>query len=226
MITTELDIPLRRFGLRTRGAFHPPPDEPISSNMATLVLIGNTGPDMWLNFSKDMPASAEPLDDWTRNVLEPIASTFGAEAVYPFDGPPHHPFQRWAMQADDVTQSPIGPLVHPVYGMWHAYRAAFLFADRLDIPAPARTPSPCATCADKPCLNTCPVAAFRPQFYDVAGCRAHIASDAGRPCLENACMARRACPVGRDYIYEPAQATFHTRHFLRSMQQWNPPSAS
>lgn len=214
MIIEQLDIAVRSFGLTTRGAFHPVDGDSAPSNMGTLILIGNAGPAMWRRFSMNIPPGPDPLDTWTRQTLDPVAADFGARAVYPFDGPPHHPFQRWAMRADDVMQSPIGPLLHPVYGMWHAYRAAFLFEDWLEIPDVKRSSSPCLTCAAKPCLNTCPVSAFSPGHYDVTGCRNHIATPAGEACLGLGCMARRACPVGQDYIYEPAQARFHMQKFL------------
>lgn len=216
MITEQLDTALYQIGLSTRGGFHAQADESLLSNMATLILIGNTGPRMWQIFSRDVPENPHPLDTWTRRVLTPVARDFGAQVVFPFDGPPYHPFQRWAMRADDVTPSLIGPLIHPVYGMWHAYRGAFLFEDRLELPPKRSTPSPCMTCDDKPCLDTCPVSAFRPGAYDVAACREHIAALQGKPCLSMGCAARRACPVGRDHIYEPDQAAFHMTHFLNA----------
>ncbi len=217
MITADLDRRLNRYGLSIRGAFHPGPDDLLISGMdiRTLVLIGNKGPAMWRVFSEAMADVPHPLDTWTKDVLSPIAAEFGARVVFPFEGPPYHPFQRWALAADDVSPSPIGPLIHPVYGMWHAYRAAFLFADRLDIPPHGpRSPSPCETCADKPCLTTCPVGAFTPGGYDVPACRGHIGLDGENDCLAGGCLARRACPVGRDYIYDAPQAAFHMHHFL------------
>lgn len=220
MITADLDRHLHRLGLSTRGAFHPAPDDPLISdmNIRTMVLVGNMGPDMWRVFSDAMADVPHPLDTWTRTVLTPIASAFGADAVFPFEGPPYYPFQRWAMRADDVSPSPIGPLIHPKYGMWHAYRAAFLFADRQDIPPAAeKSPSPCLSCTEKPCLNTCPVDAFTTKGYDVPGCRAHIAASGGEACLTAGCLARRACPIGRAYVYEPPQAAFHMRHFLSAV---------
>lgn len=217
MMIQQLDIKINKYGLMSRGAFHPRTGDGVPEKTATLVMIGNAGPDMWRIFSKTGAHGPDPLDTWTRAVLDPIAASLDAQAVYPFDGPPHYPFQRWAMRADDVSPSPIGPLVHPVYGMWHAYRAAFLFPTRLELPEFTRTPSPCDSCDSKPCLNTCPVSAFTPGHYDVPACRTHIASDAGRDCLENACLARRACPVGQDYIYETPQASFHMHHFLNAL---------
>lgn len=216
MMIEDLNTAVGAFGLMTRGAFQPVDRDDILVDVGTVVLIGNAGPDMWRQFSTHMPDGPNPLDTWTRQTLDPVAAKFGGRAVYPFDGPPYFPFQRWAMQADDVSPSPIGPLVHPLYGMWHAYRAAILFEDRLETPDTERTPSPCLTCAEKPCINTCPVSAFAPDHYEVAACRAHIAVEAGADCLQNACMARRACPIGQDYIYEPAQAEFHMQKFLRA----------
>jgi hypothetical protein len=32
--------------------------------------------------------------------------------------------------------------------------------------------------------------------------------------MTRACLARRACPVGAEYIYRPAQAEFHMAAFL------------
>ncbi|MBO6788150.1 MAG: ferredoxin [Rhodospirillales bacterium] len=172
---------------------------------------------MWRVFSKSMADVPHPLDTWTEAVISPIADDFGATAAFPFEGPPYHPFQRWALAADDVSPSPIGPLIHPLYGMWHAYRAAFLFTDRLEIPVTTeKTPSPCISCRNKPCLNTCPVGAFTAEGYDVPGCRAHIGSPGGETCLSAGCLARRACPVGQDYIYEGPQAAFHMDKFLNA----------
>ncbi len=214
MIITKLEFELNRYGLMPRGAFHPGPDDAVPADTATLIMIGNAGPAMWKAFSAAMPDGPHPLDRWTRQVLEPIATALKAQVVFPFSGPPYFPFQRWAMRADSVSPSPTGPLIHPEYGLWHAYRGALLFAEHLDIPASAATVSPCDLCPDKPCLHTCPVSAFSAGSYDVAGCREHIAGPPGSDCLGFGCQARRACAVGRDYIYQPAQAHFHMQKFL------------
>ena len=60
--------------------------------------------------------------------IDPLARSVGAMALYPFDGPPYRPFQRWAMRAEPVAPSPLGLFIHPEYGLWHAYRAALVFA--------------------------------------------------------------------------------------------------
>lgn len=214
MIIDDIEDALARSGLMTRGAFVATPEDDVPQGGHSVVMIGNAGPAMWQAFAKTDHVSANPLDAWTRDVLDPIAAAFGATALYPFSGPPYYPFQRWAMRADDVTPSPIGPLIHPTFGLWHAYRGALVFAQDVDVPAPTRTPSPCESCDDKPCLNTCPVGAFTASGYNVPACRAHIAAPQGQDCLNNGCLARRACPIGQDYIYASPQACFHMRHFL------------
>lgn len=210
---------VRPFGMIVRGAFRPAAEDGAPAAAKTLVMIGNAGPDMWRAFAAGRRDEPDPLDAWTRRVLEPVAASLGARALFPFDGPPHFPFQRWAMRADDVHPSPIGPLVHPVYGLWHAYRAAFALEAVLPVDAAARTASPCESCTGRPCLTTCPVSAFSGAGYDVPACRAHIGSADGADCMAEGCRARRACPLGREFHYEPAQAEFHMRHFLASARR-------
>ena len=65
-------------------------------------------------------------------------------------------------------------------------------------------------------MNTCPIDAFTPGDYDVAECRAFIATPDGGDCLRTGCRARLACPIGQDHIYEASQAEFHMQSFLKS----------
>lgn len=180
----------------------------------TIVIIGHAGPRLWQRFSADMPAGPDPLDRWTRAALTPVADRFGAALVLPNDGPPWHPFQRWAMRAEPVHPSPLGLLVHPEYGLWHALRAALVFPDAREVPPRAEAASPCETCAGKPCLTACPVGAFDGTSYAVDACAAHVGSEAGIDCRERGCRARHACPVGRAWAWDDDQQAFHMAAFL------------
>lgn len=213
---TALRRRIEATGLIARGGFHPEPEDGVPGEPGTLVLLGNAGPGMWAAFSRARREEADPLDNWTRRIVIALARELGARALFPFGGPPYLPFQRWAMKAEAVRPSPIGPLIHPDYGLWHAYRGALAFEERLTLPAPDRRPSPCESCADKPCLTSCPVKALAPGAYDVPACVDHISSMEGADCLETGCRARRACPVGRESVYVPAQAGFHMGHFRRA----------
>ncbi len=206
---------LQPHGLILRGGFHPVPGDEVPDEKATVLMVGNAGPAMWRVFAWARRDEPDPLNAWSRRVITDVANALGATALFPFDGPPYWPFQRWAMKAEAVHPSPIGPLINPDHGLWHAYRGALAFAERLLLPNFDARISPCDDCADKPCLSACPVGAFpAPGRYDVPVCIDHIASPAGADCLGLGCRARRACPVGRDTVYEPDQAGHHMTAFL------------
>lgn len=207
---------LQDYGLILRGGFHPADDDPLATEAGTLVLIGNAGSAIWPPFEEQHTPHKDALDIWTKQVLDKAAALFGATAFYPSDGPPYHPFQQWAQQAEGLSPSPLFILMHPEYGLWHAYRGALAFKERLDLPEQERAPSPCNSCKDKPCLTGCPVDAFSSDGYDVAACAAHLRTAAGADCMNHGCAARRACPVGRDYHYTPGHAAFHMKAFVRA----------
>jgi hypothetical protein len=220
----EIAAALARHGLLARGGFHPAaadgvPPLPTGKAARTVVLVGNAGPAMWEHFRAvpEMDDGApDALDRWTRRVVDDIAVELGAVPLFPFGGPPYLPFQRWAMKAEPVHPSPIGMLIHPDYGLWHAYRGALAFSERLDLPPREDAPRPCDTCVEKPCLTTCPVGAFTRKGYDVPTCVRHLDTPAGTDCMGLGCRARRACPVGQGHRYAPAQAEFHMLPFRRN----------
>jgi hypothetical protein len=180
------------------------------------VLIGTVGGGGFEDFIRDCRDEPDPMDRWARRIIDRVAVRMGARAAYPSDKP-YLPFQRWAMRADDVHGSPIGLLIHPVHGLWHAYRGALLMPGRVaGLPARSGSPSPCSTCATKPCLSACPVDAFGPAGYDVTACTAHLQADVAPRCLTLGCRARAACPVGTASRYGDAQLRFHMRAFARA----------
>ena len=181
----------------------------------SLCLIGNAGPAMFTRFASERDPSCDLMDDWTRDVLLPLAAELGAHAVFPFDVP-HPPILTWARTAKAGHISPLGLNIHPDFGLWHAYRAAFIFAETIAFEPAADRPSPCETCLDKPCLTTCPVNAFTGTAYDVAACAAHLSSPEGAPCRERGCLARLACPVAPGYHYSEDQTRFHMVAFMKA----------
>lgn len=183
----------------------------------TLLLIGSTGPEIWPAFSASLEYSdgaPDPLDRYTRRVLGDIADAAALDAVFPFEGPPYYPFQRWALAAGGFSQSPLGVLVHERYGPWAGFRGAFLSSERLVLRYVAATEGPCPTCSDKPCLTACPVDAISIEAgYDVPRCRAHLVEHPEADCLTG-CLARHACPFGSRFRQKPEQARFHMNSFL------------
>lgn len=213
-------------GLALRGGFHPDAADRVPAwaegrATGTLFLLGNVGAGLWQRFGaapEFTDGRPDPLNRWSERVIGSLAADLGAAAHFPFGGPPHLPFVAWAKRAEPVVESPLGMLIHPDHGLWHAYRGALAFAEVIDLPPREKRARPCDACADKPCLSACPVDAFTQAGYDVAACAGHIATAAGSDCMELGCRARRACPIGREYRYNADQARFHMTAFLRARQ--------
>jgi hypothetical protein len=181
----------------------------------SLVLVGNAGPAMFDRFASERDPARDLIDQWTQVVLAPFADELGARALFPFDTP-HPPFLTWARAAGAGHTSPLGMNIHPMFGLWHAYRAAFIFDDAIELLPANDSKSPCDSCLDKPCLTTCPVDAFSPDGYDVPACAAHLSVPDGERCRTGGCMARSACPVGLEYFYSPDQTRFHMVAFMKA----------
>jgi hypothetical protein len=223
---SEFDQLSRRaeaLGLAVRGGFHPAPGELAAAlpnvSAGTIALLGFTGSLQWPYFERSAEATdglPDPLDRWSRRMIGALAREFSAVDIYP-SGPPLLPFQRFSRRSEPVHPSPIGLLIHPRWGLWHAYRGALVFERRIELPPSEFSPaSPCGACTAKPCLSACPVHAFRDGTYDLGACVNHVRSAAGAACREGGCLARRACPVGHEFRYVIPQARFHTEAFLRT----------
>lgn len=220
----ELTEALARHGLRVRGGFAT--DGVTDADVLrlapwarTLVLVGNVGSELWDKSGAQIVAldDPDPLDCWTRDVVEPIASSVDGLALFPFTGPPYWPFQRWAERADGVRQSPIGIQIHPEFGLWHAYRAAILLRGMIELPRQEQT-HPCDTCVGRPCLTHCPVNAFTSAGYAVDRCvdRVVALQNETGSCGDVGCLARLACPIGTQWRYRPEHARFHMRAFVKA----------
>jgi hypothetical protein len=219
---TELSDALARHGLILRGGFdfaegEGAPPGPSGEPACSVVLVGHGGGSIWSHFQTWLKGhtdtSANPLDDWSRAVLDAIAGDFGARAVFPSDQP-YLPFQRWAMKAEGLKLSPLGILIHPEFGLWHAYRGALLFDVERKIQLPAEPIHLCDLCDGKPCLSSCPANAVSMNGFNVMRCGEHVQSNAGSDCRERGCLARSACPLD-SYRYNIEQVAFHMAAYLR-----------
>ncbi|MGR3913584.1 MAG: hypothetical protein OD918_03515 [Gammaproteobacteria bacterium] len=207
----------------TKGDQAPPVN---GSRAAHLVLVGNAGSEMWGVFRQSAEyadARADPLNRWSARIGEELAARFSARAVFPFgasqqSGAPH-PFIRWGKRAG-LQNSALGMLIHPRFGLWHAYRFALIFAR-----APAESAVPpelalradiCLQCEAKPCLRACPVGAFNSDGYDVRACCGYLRDAPQSPCMRDGCIARIACPHA-DFRYARPHAAFHMRAFVTAM---------
>ncbi|WP_432473454.1 hypothetical protein [Amphritea sp. HPY] len=239
-IIAQLSARLAEQGLLVRSAFNLAVDDPaqpegLARPAATMLLIGNAGASMWPAFSQSseyLDGLPDPLDRWSARFARQLAAEFDALALFPFGGPPYHPFLSWARRGEPGYASPLGLTLHPEYGLWHAYRFALAFTDTLNIDEwldikewqvvgqiAAEAANPCLLCAkknyaEKPCLTSCPVDAFTGSDYRVVDCARFLDQNPLHDCIQRGCRARRACPVGRSYHYDDLHAQFHMRQFV------------
>ena len=206
----ELDERAGLDGLFLMGTLHEHGD--------TIALLG-AGPGMWPRFrasDEHADGGPNPLDRWSKRVVGALCDPYGASAVFPSDGPPYAPFIAWARATGRFWQSPTGMLVHDRAGLMISIRGAMRLPGEHPL-APGTVPNPCGTCRDRPCTTACPVGALSDHApYDVPACKAHIVAPEGNECLTGGCLARRACPVSREFGRDPEQSAFHMRAFVAS----------
>lgn len=201
-------------GLGPVGAFHPRRGDGVPDGIGTLVLLGPDDGAMWRAFQAAPEAAdglPDPLDRWSRRVIDSLAARLGAVALYPFGGPPWHPFQRWAVLGEGAVASPVAMQATPSRGLWASWRGALGFSATLALPE-RRFVDPCLGC-NAPCLTACPVGAFSGGGYDVAACVTHLGNDGGAACRAG-CLVRQSCPAGASVGLPAGQRAFHMAAFL------------
>lgn len=179
----------------------------------TLLLLGPKEPGFWAYLKSQAEwGGPDPVDRWSRRVIGRIACDLGAKALFPFGGPPYHPFYQWALRTGRVWDSPVRLLVHSGQGLMVSFRGALALKEAVDVPPPAA--KPCEGCA-APCLTACPAGALTGAGYDVPACHAWLDRAEGAECLSGGCLVRRACPVSQSYARLPEQSAYHMRQFHR-----------
>jgi hypothetical protein len=203
-------IDLTGTGLVEMGHCPVLPSDGLPHAGGTLVLLGPDEPAFWPHFTQTPEygdKKTDPLDRWSRRVIDAVASREGGVAYYPFGDAPFLPFYTWALRSGRAWASPIGFLVHDLAGLFASYRGAIWIPQNRQSQALSQ---PCMTC-DAPCKTGCPVGAFA-QGYDVIACKTYLNAQQGKSCMRQGCAARRACPVGADRRIA-AQAAFHMEAF-------------
>lgn len=223
MTPAELVAELDEHGLLPLGHFSPDEDEAlpaIAADMpaASLVLIGHVGSSHWSRFTDSpeyLDGQPDPLDRWSRRIGDSLAACAGGRALYPFEGPPFHPFQRWAMRARALHASPLGILIDAEFGLWQAFRFALLLPEPVgEATVSVVTSAPCDECVGQPCLAACPVGATTPAGFDHHACADHLLSHEHSACRNRVCVARAACPVAPQWRYQSSHARFHIDAFV------------
>jgi epoxyqueuosine reductase len=178
----------------------------------TILLLGPAEPGFWLHMTAqpEWDGQPDPVDRWSRRVIGRIACDLGAKALFPFGGPPYHPFYQWALRTGRVWESPVRLLVHSDQGLMVSFRGALALKEAVPVPPP--TDRPCDSCP-APCLTACPAGALTGEGYDLPACHAFLDRPEGEDCMTGGCLVRRACPVSQSYARLPEQSAYHMRQF-------------
>src|SRR5690606_25766704 len=77
------------------------PEEALPRGTRSLILLGPRQPGFWPHLTAQpewRDGQPHPVDRWSRRAIGRIACDLGAKALFPFGGPPYHPFYQWALR--------------------------------------------------------------------------------------------------------------------------------
>lgn len=173
-----------------------------------LILVGNAGRALWSAVKAAGIASDDPIDDFSvRAVARWFAERLpGHRYTLLYPGGKPVGLQALGRLAGWHHATPFMVGILPRWGSWFGYRVALLADTGLPTTAPLQVESPCLTCAAKPCVSACPAQAMAEGSFALAQCIAYRRQPDSR--CAHACVARDACPVGREHRYDDD----HMRH--------------
>ncbi len=189
-----------------------------------LILIGHGGRTLWERVKAAGLASDHPIDDFTvAAVTDWFAAQFPDSAcalVYPGHASGNTPvgLQALGRLAGWHHESPFRVGVNAEWGSWFAYRAVLLTDADLPPSGPLAGDSPCATCAEPPCVAACPAEALSGDEFSLQRCIAYRRLADSR--CRVTCVARTSCPVRPEHRYDDAQIAHSYARSLAMIERW------
>lgn len=185
-----------------------------------LILIGHGGRRLWECVQANASDSEHPIDEHSVRTIERwLASELPGRAyriVYPGNAPVG--LQALGKLAGWHGPSPFMIGVDAEWGSWYAYRAVVLADSGFSPSLPTERESPCRVCERTPCIAACPVDALASGRLDLTAC-SRFRLQADSPCAHG-CLARIACPVGREHRYDDAQIRHSYSRSLVMLKAW------
>lgn len=143
----------------------------------TLGIIGHGGKALWEHLPHPLNRALDPIDNFSINEMKKLEDNI--QILFPH---PQWtiPLQRIGRFLNISRPSLLGLDIHKDFGLWFAFRGAFLTKNKIRTPLPESFNSPCEACQTTPCLN-------------------------GEP----ANTARLLCPYQKEHQYRPEQIQYH-----------------
>ena len=176
------------------GSFNPERSDNVFSKVRTILLVGPKEPFFWNVFKKSSEYrdnEENPLDRWSKKIIEEIAMKLNTRSFFPFEAP-FQPFIDWAKNCSTMGSSPVHLLVHKEKGLLISFRGALGINEYIE--SPNNSKDICTPCK-KPCLTACPASALNQDSYDVIRCKEYVNTPSGQECRD-CCLVRRSCPSG------------------------------
>lgn len=184
-----------------------------------LILLGHGGKTLWAALKASAISSDNPIDDFSRRSAEQwFAAQCPAtahEIIYPGTIPVG--LQALGKIAGWHHASPFMVGIHQDWGTWYAYRVVMLAATDLPTSTPRHSESPCASCADRPCVASCPAGALDDGRFALEKCLAYRRQPSSR--CKTTCIARITCPVGSAHRYSDEQIAHSYSISLRDIER-------
>ena len=113
-------------GLDIIGYLNPGRSDNVCPTVRTILLIGPKEPYFWDVFKKSSEyrdKKENPLDRWSKKILEEIAMKLDARSFFPFEAA-FQPSIAWAKKCSTMGSSPVRLLVHKEKGLFISFRGA------------------------------------------------------------------------------------------------------
>ena len=186
-----------------------------------LVLLGNAGKEFWPAIQAHGMADVDPVDNYSLEMGQRFVAEYvdGVSAEFIYPAGPLIPLQQIGKLAGWHHDSPLGLGISAKWGVWFAYRVAFLIDAPLPLVQEAPSQSPCDSCIDKPCMSACPAqAVLGIGKFEFTSCATHR-HQPGSGCADR-CLSRLACPIAPEHRYPIEQVQYHYSLSLSAIQEW------
>jgi epoxyqueuosine reductase len=172
----------------------------------TLCIIGNGGRDLWEHLTHPLNEMLHPIDNFSIETMKKLEDNI--QIIFPH--PQWNiPLQRIARFLNISRPSLLGLDINKDFGLWFAFRGAFLTKIKIGEMKYENFNSPCETCETKPCISACPSKAIatKGESFKLNLCADHRLKIASS-CADR-CLARIACPYQEQHQYKIQQIQYH-----------------